>query len=246
MNAPPLSILVVEDEPAIRLSVGDALRAAGHRVLTCRSGPEALDALGVRTGREAGLEPERNPSWEAGRDVEHELDLVISNMNPPGPPGLPENSGLQLFRHIRMRSPRTDVILLTSHGGVADAVAALKEGARDYLLKPFDIEELLLRVSRIAEQRQLREQLFVARAALQGRPEGRSGTVSSLAPPLDPVGPLSVAMKEFERAYLLHTLDTTHGRKAAAAKQLGISRKNLWEKLRSHGINQSVAGDETK
>lgn len=256
MKAPPLSILVVEDEPAIRLSVGDALRAAGHRVLICRSGTEALAVLGSRPSQEP--DPERGPSWVRdpnpepnqvpGQVTDQELDLVISDVHLPGA------GGLQLFRHVRASSPGTDVILMTSHGGVADAIAALKEGARDYLLKPFDIEELLLRVVRIVEQRQLRQQLLVARSELRTRPEaltsGRPAVVPQLGPPglppLGPVGPLSAAMKEFERAYLLHTLDSTQGRKAAAAKQLGISRKNLWEKLRAHGINQPAAGEDAK
>ena len=48
--------------------------------------------------------------------------------------------------------------------------------------------------------------------------------------------PLTEAAKEFERAYLLQALTLTHGRRAGAAELLGISRKNLWEKLRMHGI----------
>lgn len=246
MKAPALCILVVEDEPAIRLRVGEALRAAGHRVLTCRSGIEALGVLSSPSDEVPGLDaaPEREPSSEPGRDRVPQLDLVISNVNPR------EASGLHLFLDVRTISPGTDVILMTSHGGVTDAVAALKEGASDYLLKPFDIDELLLRVSRIAEQRQIRAQLLANRSSLHDRPEGRAVTGSSFGPPQGPptaaVGPLSAAMKEFERAYLLHTLDTTNGRKAAAAKQLGISRKNLWEKLRAHGINQPAAVEEAK
>jgi DNA-binding NtrC family response regulator len=250
-KAPPLSILVVEEDPAIRLSVGDALRAAGHRVLACRSGIEALEALSSRsvTGQASGQhgDPE-SPPWKP------QLDLVICDVQPL------QASGLQLFLDVRTSSPGTDVILITSQSGVADAVAALKEGARDYLLKPFDVEELLLRVERVVEQRQLRQQLIVARSELRERPEGQAPAATATAtakapalapapapvPSIGPVGPLSAAMKEFERAYLLYTLDTTHGRKAAAARQLGISRKNLWEKLRAHGINQPAAGDEAK
>ena len=66
-------------------------------------------------------------------------------------------------------------------------------------------------------------------------------TTSGSTPPQGTVGPLSAAMKEFERAYLLRALDATQGKKAAAARQLGISRKNLWEKLRSHDISQPEA-----
>lgn len=246
-KAPPLSILVVEEDPAIRLSVGDALRAAGHRVLTCGSGIEALGALSSRSvaGEGSGQVSGQTPEPQS-RPWKPQLDLVICDVTPL------QASGLQLFLDVRTSSPGTDVILITSQSGVADAVAALKEGARDYLLKPFDVEELLLRVERVVEQRQLRQQLLVARSGLRERPDGQAPTATVPAsapapvPSLGPVGPLSAAMKEFERAYLLYTLDTTHGRKAAAARQLGISRKNLWEKLRAHGINQTAAAEEAK
>lgn len=246
-KAPPLSILVVEEDPAIRLSVGDALRAAGHRVLTCGSGIEALGALSSRSvaGEGSGQVSGQTPEPQS-RPWKPQLDLVICDVTPL------QASGLQLFLDVRTSSPGTDVILITSQSGVADAVAALKEGARDYLLKPFDVEELLLRVERVVEQRQLRQQLLVARSGLRERPAGQAPTATVPAsapapvPSLGPVGPLSAAMKEFERAYLLYTLDTTHGRKAAAARQLGISRKNLWEKLRAHGINQTAAAEEAK
>jgi len=53
--------------------------------------------------------------------------------------------------------------------------------------------------------------------------------------------PLTEAAREFERAYLLRALSLTHGRRAGAAELLGISRKNLWEKLRMHGIGAGPA-----
>jgi DNA-binding NtrC family response regulator len=68
-------------------------------------------------------------------------------------------------------APATDVILMTSFGSVTDAVAALKSGARDYLVKPFDLEELVLRVGAIAERRGLQRQLESARAQLAASSE---------------------------------------------------------------------------
>src|SRR5262249_51497514 len=55
--------------------------------------------------------------------------------------------------------------------------------------------------------------------------------------PAGPFHPLSAAVKEFEREYLLRALERAHGKKSEAAALLGISRKNLWEKLRAFGIN---------
>ena len=78
---------------------------------------------------------------------------------------LPKLDGLTLFRRTRQQSPDTTVILMTAFAAVQDAVAAVKEGAHDYLTKPFDIDEITLRVKRIAEHRALLRELETARAA---------------------------------------------------------------------------------
>jgi DNA-binding NtrC family response regulator len=91
------------------------------------------------------------------------FDVVICDVR------LPKIDGLTLFRRIRQESPSTDVILMTAYAEVADAVAALKQGAFDYLTKPFDIDELLLQIHRISEHRALRRELEQARVELSGR-----------------------------------------------------------------------------
>src|SRR2546427_183110 len=80
-------------------------------------------------------------------------DLVVTDLR------LPKVDGLTVFRKTRALSPGTDVILMTSFGAVADAVAALKEGAYDYLTKPFEIDDLAARVRAIADKRGLTRQL---------------------------------------------------------------------------------------
>ena len=79
---------------------------------------------------------------------------------------LPKLDGLTLFRRTRQESPDTTVILMTAFAAVQDAVAAVKEGAHDYLTKPFEIDEITLRVARIAEHRALLRELERARAEL--------------------------------------------------------------------------------
>lgn len=143
----PLSILLVEDEPPIRLSVGASLREAGHQIKMAADAEEAMAALGS-----------------------HEFDLMVSDIH------MPKGSGLELFRHVCVHAPSTDVVLMTAYGAVEDAVAALKQGARDYLLKPFDLDELILRIARIAEQRALKDRLLLAQSALRSRSDG-SGMV---------------------------------------------------------------------
>src|SRR5207237_10252384 len=73
---------------------------------------------------------------------------------------LPKVDGLTIFRRLRQKSPSTSVILMTAFATVPDAVASLRDGAYDYVTKPFDPAELTLRViGHIAEHRALRHAL---------------------------------------------------------------------------------------
>jgi len=129
--------LLVDDEPDIELLAGEALRDAGHRVIAVKDGAEALELVKARA-----------------------FDLMICDIR------LPKLDGLTLFRQTRQQSPDTTVILMTAFAAVQDAVAAVKEGAHDYLTKPFEIDEITLRVKRIAEHRALLRELDLARAEL--------------------------------------------------------------------------------
>jgi DNA-binding NtrC family response regulator len=138
-----LRILLVEDDPDVRDAVATALRDAGHEVVELDDGAAALLRL--------------------SNDV---FDLLVTDVR------LPKVSGLVIFRHARAVAPRTDAILMTSFGAVPDAVAALKEGACDYLTKPFDAPLLVARIQAIAERRGLRRELEEARARLAGATDG--------------------------------------------------------------------------
>ncbi len=136
-RATGLNILLVDDEPDFNLLVAAALEDAGHSVTTASNGEEAL-AL-----------------------VTRELfDVMVCDIR------LPKLDGLSLFRRTRQESPDTAVILMTAYAAVRDAVGAVKEGAYDYLTKPFDIDELSLRMKRIADHRTLLRELETARAQL--------------------------------------------------------------------------------
>ncbi len=133
-------MLLVDDEPDLRLALSEALREAGHRVTVASDGAEGLAQARARV-----------------------FDAIICDIR------LPRLDGLSLFRRVRQESPTTEVILMTAFAEVADAVSALKEGAYDYLTKPFDIDELIVQVKRIASQRAMRRELEQARAELSGR-----------------------------------------------------------------------------
>lgn len=160
----PLEILLVDDEPSIRLVVGETLRERGHHVVEAQDGRAGADRL-----REGAF------------------DVVVSDVR------MPYVTGLDLFRIAREQAPTTDFILMTAYGAVEDAVQALKAGARDYLIKPFDPDELAVRIDRIAERRRLQEQLAAARVELAGLGKGaivgRSPALVQLLETVDTVAP---------------------------------------------------------
>lgn len=132
-----LDILLVDDEPSIRLTVGDALKSEGHRVTLASDGAEGIGHI------EATV-----------------FDVVITDIR------LPKMDGLAIMQHVLKEAPDTDVILITAYGDVSDAVTALKSGAHDYLTKPFDNDEIVARVRRLAKRRQLVRELDEARVWL--------------------------------------------------------------------------------
>jgi DNA-binding NtrC family response regulator len=142
----PLSLLLVEDERDLRALLDGALRHAGHRVTAVADGAQALELVLSRV-----------------------FDVVVCDVR------LPKMDGITLFRRIRLESPATDVILVTGYAAVAEAVSALKSGASDYLTKPLDLDELVVRLERIAEQRALRRELDDSRARLSNHDAGIIG-----------------------------------------------------------------------
>ena len=119
----PLRILVVDDESSQRELIGGFLRKQGHEVFLAGSGAEAL-----------------------ARVRETRVDLVLSDFRMPG------MSGIELLRAVKAVNPEIPFILVTAYGTVEAAVQAMQEGAADYLMKPLDLEELLLRIGRVSEQ----------------------------------------------------------------------------------------------
>ena len=114
MNKPKESILVVEDDCALREALLDTLSAAGIQALAAEDAASAEEAL-----------------------QSNDIALVISDVQMPGA------NGYQLLSSIRRSRPYLPVVLMTAYGTVAQAVAAMREGATDYLVKPFDAQALI-------------------------------------------------------------------------------------------------------
>ncbi len=110
-------VLLVEDEPGLRMTLGDRLRTEGYHVDTAEDGEQAL-ALATASG----------------------YDLILLDIM------LPVKSGLDVCRELRHGGYSVPIMMLTARGQVIDKVVGLKLGADDYLTKPFEIAELLARM----------------------------------------------------------------------------------------------------
>ena len=126
-----LAILIIDDEPHLPHQLARFLRKHTYEILLAPDG-------------EAGLREVRNNT----------VDLVLLDLR------LPRVGGLEVLAEIRKLDEEVPVVILTAYGDVQTAVAAMKLGAADYLLKGFDLEELLLVI-----RKSFREERYVTRTA---------------------------------------------------------------------------------
>ncbi|WP_428939557.1 sigma-54-dependent transcriptional regulator [Fontivita pretiosa] len=116
------TILIVEDETVLRQSLAELLREEGYEVLEAGDGKAAYQIA-----------------------VDRPVDLVLSDVR------MPEMDGLALLSHLQKVAPQTPVIMMTAYGTVESAVAAMRAGAHDYLLKPVQFDDVLIKVQRALE-----------------------------------------------------------------------------------------------
>ena len=117
MTAAPMRLLVVEDEPRMARMLQRGLSEEGHQVDVCASGEAALE-----------------------QGVAVPYDAVVLDW------GLPDLDGVSVLREWRRRGLQVPVLLLTARGSTGEKVTGLRAGADDYLVKPFDFDELLARL----------------------------------------------------------------------------------------------------
>ena len=135
-----LRILVVDDEPDLHLASAEALLDAGREVHVAR---DVEQALAIMTALK--------------------IDVLLTDVR------LPKLDGLSLFRLVRQQSPTTTVILVTAYAEVHEAIAAVKEGAHDYLTKPVASEEIGRCIERLAAQASMERELVKVRVQLARR-----------------------------------------------------------------------------
>jgi DNA-binding NtrC family response regulator len=134
------SILVVDDEANARNALAELLREEGYTVETAADGFKALGKL------------------EA-----FEVDVILTDLKMPG------MDGIELMQKVRASDPDAAVVVMTAFGAVDTAVAAMRQGAQDYLTKPINMDELLIVLERALEARVLRRETKELRHQLQER-----------------------------------------------------------------------------
>ena len=120
----PAKVLVVEDDATLRQALCDTIKFGGYQTVEASCGVDALSQLSKEC-----------------------VDMVISDVQ------MDHMDGRELLRQVRAKNPELPFVMITAHGSVQGAVDAMREGATDYLLKPFEAEVLLDMVSRMEPSR---------------------------------------------------------------------------------------------
>jgi two-component system, NtrC family, response regulator AtoC len=150
MSDERMTILVADDEPNLRRVLGAMLKREGHEVLAASDGLQALQMIKAQP-----------------------VHTVITDLR------MPKLDGMELLKHIVQEYPDVPVIILTAHGSVDNAVAAVKAGAFDYIEKPFEQDQLKRVVSTALRTHELRRSEVRLVGAAKGH--GRYGVVGASA-----------------------------------------------------------------
>jgi DNA-binding NtrC family response regulator len=133
-------LLIAEDEPLLRVSMGDALRKQGWVVDVAEDGVEAASLFEL-----------------------HLHEVVVTDLV------MPRADGMELLRRVKALQSDTTVLMTTAHGSVDRAVDAMREGAADFITKPFSMAQLLVRLDAVHSVRLLKEQNVRLQEQLEGR-----------------------------------------------------------------------------
>jgi len=142
-------ILVVDDEDKMRRVLEIMLQRMGYQISVAEDGEQALEQCKLDS-----------------------FDLVISDLRMPG------IDGAALLERLRSSGNSVPFIVVTAHGSIESAVAAMKKGASDYILRPFDIDTLKLAIDRVFAAERMRQQNAFLRAELE---KGKSGLIGDSA-----------------------------------------------------------------
>jgi putative two-component system response regulator len=211
----PLRVLVADDDAAIRAVLRGILPADRYAVNEAGSGEEALRVFGA-TG----------------------ADLILSDLQMPG------IGGLELLRRVRAMDDTVGFIILTGAGTVENAVEALRLQADDYLVKPFNVDEVVLAAERALSYRRLLRENRSYQAHLEERVAEQAGQIEALL--MDALRSLAAAI-ETRDDYTGGHVERVARYAAATGRELGLRGEELralWVGALLHDVGKIGVRDE--
>lgn len=179
------TILIIEDNKDMCLTLADVLKKKGHEVMTAFSGEEGLHLLNKRL-----------------------IDLVLLDIK------LPEMDGIKVLEKIKEKDPDMLVIMITALTDVQPAIDAMKSGAYDYLMKPFELDELRLVVEKALETQRLKRE--VARLRQQQLDQFPGNEIFGSSPKIQEVKRLIKIISETPRTSVLIQGESGTGKELVA------------------------------
>jgi two-component system repressor protein LuxO len=184
-------VLLIEDTPSMARVYLEYLKRGPFRARHCMTGQEALDDIG------------RRPT-----------DAVLLDLR------LPDMDGLDVLKHIRAREFQVAVVVITADGSLNRAVEAMREGALDFLVKPFNADRLLITLGNVLERRRLNS--MVESLSSHAGPGNNGGNGE---------GPKVLPLHVIERNAIEQAIRACDGNVVRAAALLEISASTIYRKL---------------
>ncbi len=208
------NILIVEDDPIMRLGMSHFLKSQGYPVSQSAGGGEALKAL-----------------------EKEKFDLIITDLK------LPEYNGIDILKKAKALSKNIGVIIITAYAEIKSAVEAIKEGAFDYLAKPFSNEELLIATERFFKFQNLENEVIQLRQTLREK-NGLHGLIGVSPAMMDVFDRISAVAKTDVPVLILGESGT--GKELVANAVHGMSDRSdkLFVKINCAAIPESLFESE--
>jgi len=182
-----LKILVVDDDPVTRSLLTKRLTKDDYQVETAASGVDAV------------------------RMISHAYyDVILTDLMMPG--GV---DGIGVLETAKENNLKTEVILITAHGSIDNAIVAMKKGANDYLQKPINMDELILRLAKIQNLKHLMKNASDLRIAMEATEQASGETIQNLE--------MTVADLEQRLTAMRATLERTD---LSAQERIAVALKN--------------------
>ncbi len=195
MMAKQESILIVDDEPAIRRLLIQKISGEGYQCQEAGSAEQALDKL-------------RNKP----------VDMVLLDIKMPG------KSGIELLPEIKAAFPDTAVVMATATADINIAIQCMKQGAYDYITKPFNLDDVLLSVERALEKRRLELEIKEYRQHLEDKVAEQAGKIRASF--LNAIRALAYALEAKDKYTSGHS-QRVADISAAIARELGLSEESI-------------------